>query len=149
MRLAARVAMTYWRVGAATTSSMAAPAMMCCAVVRGDDELNGGHRNDRYAFASGDGRDLLNDDDGGHYFDFDGSVAPESVVLYHTDTTDSRFRLEYGQGDTITSIGATSPYWVGGVAVGGTDIPLVQRSDLVDGRFYSTRWNDVFRTWRR
>ena len=111
---------------------------------QGDDELNGGHGNDRYAFASGDGRDLLNDDDGGHYFDFDGSVAPESVVLYHTDTTDSRFRLEYGQGDTITSIGATSPYWVGGVAVGGTDIPLVQRSDLVDGRFYSTRWNDVF-----
>ena len=110
----------------------------------GDDELYGGHGNDRYAFTSGDGQDLLNDVDGGHYLDFDGSVAPESVVLYRTDTTDSRFRLEYGQGDTITSLGATSPYWISGVAVGGTEIPLVQRSDLVDGRFYSTRWNDVF-----
>jgi Ca2+-binding RTX toxin-like protein len=71
-------------------------------------------------------------------------VDPAAVALYYTSTTASRFRVEYGPGDSFSSAGTFSSYWINGVTAGGTAIPLVQRSDLADGTFRDTRWHDVF-----
>ncbi|MEZ5502966.1 MAG: alpha/beta hydrolase-fold protein [Halioglobus sp.] len=111
---------------------------------RGDDNLDGGFGNDTYAFAAGDGQDLLSDPDGYLLLEFDPSVDPDSVVLYYTGLSHADFRIEYGVGDTLASLGGASSYWINSISVGGLAIPLVQRSDLVDGLFRDTRWNDVF-----
>ncbi len=110
----------------------------------GNDYLEGGLGSDIYAFASGDGQDRISDSSGSHTLEFDAGVDPGSVALYYTGTTDSRFRLEYGQGDSIVSQGNFSSYWINGMTVGGNEIPLVQRSDIADGTFRDTRWDDVF-----
>ncbi len=110
----------------------------------GSDSLNGGFGPDTYIFAPGDGQDTATDPEGYNYLEFGAGVNPAAVVLYYTGTTDSRFRLEYGQGDAVTSNGTFSSYWINGMTVAGIAIPLVQRSDLADGTFRDTRWNDVF-----
>ena len=110
----------------------------------GNDYLEGGLGNDIYAFAAGDGQDRISDSGGSHTLEFGAGVDPGSVALYYTGTTDSRFRLEYGPGDSIVSLGNFSSYWINGITVGGNEIPLVQRSDIADGTFRDTRWDDVF-----
>ena len=110
----------------------------------GSDTLDGGYGPDTYAFGPGDGQDRVSDPEGYNYLEFEAAVDPNSVALYYTGTTASRFRVEYGQGDAFSSAGSFSSYWINGITVGGTAIPLVQRSDLVDGIFRDTRWHDVF-----
>ena len=111
---------------------------------RGSDTLDGGYGPDTYVFAPGDGLDKVSDPEGYNYLEFDAAVDPAAVALYYTSTTASRFRVEYGPGDSFSSTGTFSSYWINGVTAGGTAIPLVQRSDLADGTFRDTRWNDVF-----
>jgi Ca2+-binding RTX toxin-like protein len=77
---------------------------------------------------------------------FDADVDASSIVMYYADDSDSRIRLEYGLSDTITSFGNYSARTINGISVGGVDIPLVQRSDLENGTFYDTYWDDVFET---
>ena len=112
----------------------------------GADALDGGSGSDTYVFARGDGQDLIADSIGSHYLVFDSSVDPGAVLFYYTGSSDSQFRLEYGPGDSLVSQGISSFYHLGGITVDGSEIPLVQRSDLLDGTFYDTRWNDVFET---
>ena len=111
---------------------------------RGSDTLDGGYGPDTYFFAPGDGQDRVSDPEGYNYLAFDAAVDPAAVVFYYTGTTASRFRVEYGPGDSFSSAGTFSSYWINGVTAGGAEIPLVQRSDLADGTFLDTRWNDVF-----
>ncbi|MEE4146356.1 MAG: hypothetical protein V2I26_16245 [Halieaceae bacterium] len=110
----------------------------------GNDALDGGLASDIYLFAAGDGQDTISDSGGSHTLAFDAGVDPASVALYFTGTSDSRFRLEYGEGDSIVSQGKFSSYWINGISVGGYEVPLVQRSDLADGTLRDTRWNDIF-----
>jgi|TARA_R110000772_G_scaffold257336_2_gene374106 Ca2+-binding RTX toxin-like protein len=112
----------------------------------GDDLLDGGPEHDTYAFSQGDGQDTFLDVAGYHYFEFNASVHPEEVVLYLTGTTLDDFRLEYSSSDHITSTGVGSAYWITSVSVAGEAIPLIQRSDLANGSFFDTRYNDVFQT---
>lgn len=111
---------------------------------RGSDVFYGGAGSDTYRFVAGDGTDRINDNNGFHSFDFGPGVNPAAVRLYFTDTTYSRFRLEYGNGDAIVSADGASSYWIGNVSVGGIATPLVQRSDLLNGTFRDTQWHDVF-----
>ncbi|MEZ5573275.1 MAG: hypothetical protein R3E64_14820 [Halioglobus sp.] len=113
---------------------------------RGNDLLLGGRGSDVYTFASGDGQDQLNDSQGAHYFEFAASVERSSVILYYTDASESSVRLEYGSGDAVTTEGNFSASLISGVKVDGMFLPLVHRSDLEDGTFYDSRWNDVFET---
>ena len=110
----------------------------------GNDFLDGGLGPDTYAFSVGDGHDTISDPVGSHLLQFDAGVDPGSVIFYYTGTSDSRFRLEYGAGDSIESHGNFSSYWINGMTVGGYEIPLLQRSDIADGTFRDTRWDDVF-----
>ena len=109
----------------------------------GDDDLDGGVGNDTYHFDLGDGQDrfLGSDID---YLEFGAGINPAEVTLYYTGATDTDFRIEYGPADSVSSQGSASAHWIDGVTVGGVAIPLVQRSDLVDGVFRDTRWDDVF-----
>ncbi len=70
----------------------------------GDDLLNGGPGNDVYHYASGDGRDVIyNNDSGSGGFDviaFSNGIRPEDVVL-------ERYYREPYDGDTPGYIGAT------------------------------------------
>ena len=111
----------------------------------GDDTLDGGSGTDTYAFAPGDGHDEIRDAGGYHYLAFDAAVNPESVALHYTGASDSLFRFEYAAGDTVTSYGGFSSYWINGITVGNQEIPLVQYSDLDNGSFSDTRWSDVFK----
>lgn len=128
----------------------------------GNDVLNGGYGSDY--LHGGEGNDDLESDNGDtlyfevsdgqdrltgsqlSYLAFGAGVNPDDVVLNYTGTANSTFRIEYGGGSTITSYGTTSSYWLRGINVNGEDIPLVHRSDLTDGIFRNTRWNDVFET---
>ncbi|MEH6519492.1 MAG: calcium-binding protein, partial [Halioglobus sp.] len=110
----------------------------------GNDSLAGGYGSDVYQFAEGDGLDTISDASGSHAFEFDASVDPSAVVMYWTGDTDSDFRMEYSQFDAVGSNGSTSAYWISRVTVGGIEIPLIQRSDLSEGHFQDTRYNDVF-----
>ena len=111
---------------------------------RGDDVLRGGPGPDHYYFSAGDGRDTLEDHEGYLYFDFAPNVDPASVTFNYTASANTNFRIEYGRGDMITADSSTSLDSVNGVTVAGVAIPLVQRSDVVDGTFWDTDWNDVF-----
>lgn len=111
---------------------------------RGNDVFFGGAGSDTYRFVAGDGSDRINDSNGYHAFDFGPGVAPASVALYYTGTADTGFRLQYGSGDSVVSDGGTSSHWIGSVKVGGIALPLVQRSDLVNGTFHDSQWHDVF-----
>lgn len=110
----------------------------------GNDELNGGLGPDIYQFNAGDGQDLLKDPNGYNYFEFGPDVNPADVVLNFTGTSDSNFRIEYAPGDAVFSQGITQAHWIQELSVDGIDIPLVLRSDLVDGVFRDTRADDVF-----
>jgi Ca2+-binding RTX toxin-like protein len=110
----------------------------------GDDILNGGLGSDSYIFAPGDGRDQLRDSGGASFLVFGPGVDPATLVLNYTGTSDSRFRIDYGPGDTLVSSGAFSSHFIEGITVGGVETALVQRSDLTDGIFRDTRVNDVF-----
>jgi Ca2+-binding RTX toxin-like protein len=111
---------------------------------RGSDTFYGGAGSDTYRFVAGDGTDRIHDTSGKHYFEFGTGVSPAAVGLYYTGTTSTRFRLEYGSGDALLSESGTSSYNIGGVRVGGIDIPLLQRSDIQNGMFYDTQWHDIF-----
>ncbi|MFT7049247.1 MAG: Ca2+-binding RTX toxin-like protein [Halioglobus sp.] len=111
---------------------------------RGNDELNGGFGPDIYQFNTGDGQDLLKDSSGYHYFEFGADVNPDDVVLNFTGTTDSNFRLEYAPGDAVFSQSLTQAHWIQELSVDGVEIPLVLRSDLLDGVLRDTRADDVF-----
>jgi Ca2+-binding RTX toxin-like protein len=113
---------------------------------RGNDTLLGGLGMDVFGFQAGDGQDLLRDTGNYQYFEFDANVDPSSIALYYTDTSDAKIRLEYGFFNSITSFDTYSVQQIRSVTVGGIDMPLVQRSDLEDGTFYSTYWSDVFET---
>lgn len=113
---------------------------------RGNDRLTGGPGPDHYIFDSGDGVDALDDSSGYHYLEFTGRVDPATIAMYLSGNNDAQFRVEYGEGDQIVASASTASHWINGVTVGGIPVELVQRSDLVDGRFYDTRWNDVFET---
>ncbi len=110
----------------------------------GNDELNGGFGPDVYQFSAGDGQDTLRDSNGYHYFEFGSGINPTSVVLNFTGSGDSNFRLEYGMDNTVVSRGVTRAYNISELRVNGIAIPLVLRSDLLDGIFRDTRANDVF-----
>lgn len=110
----------------------------------GDDVLKGAYGPDMYRFSAGDGHDLLSDPSGYHYFEFLGDLDQGPPVLHFTGLDDRQFRFEYGAGDSVTSNGTTSAHFINGVSVNGLAVPLVQRSDLADGAFHDTRWNDVF-----
>tara|TARA_R110001599_G_scaffold353823_1_gene599174 strand:- start:50524 stop:56700 length:6177 start_codon:yes stop_codon:yes gene_type:complete len=117
------------------------------------DYLDGGKGNDDLVSDSGDtlyfdandGQDRLTGPELG-FLAFGAAVDPDDVVLNYTGTSDSTYRIEYGGGSTVTSSGTTRSYWLKGVSVDGVGIPLVHRSDLTDGTFLDTRWNDVFDT---
>ncbi|MCB1732302.1 MAG: hypothetical protein KDI21_17675, partial [Halieaceae bacterium] len=111
---------------------------------RGNDSLAGGPGPDHYLFDRGDGLDVLDDASGYHYFEFTGRVDPATIALYLNGHGDGPFRIEYGQGDQILASASTSSHWINSVTVGGVPVELVQRSDLAEGSFYDTRWNDVF-----
>jgi Ca2+-binding RTX toxin-like protein len=113
---------------------------------RGNDVLNGAYANDLYQFALGDGRDVIADSQGSHYFAFDGSVNPGDIALYYTGPGAANFRLQYSPQDWVTSEGVTSSQKIADIRVDGVPVPLVQRSDLVNGTFYDTRLNDIFET---
>ncbi len=112
----------------------------------GSDELRGGYGPDHYQFDAGDGQDVIDDPDGYHYFEFGPNVDPAAVVLNFTGTTDTSFRLEYGPGDAVFSQGLTEAHWIQQVYVDGVEIPLVLRSDVLDGVFRDTRADDIFET---
>jgi Ca2+-binding RTX toxin-like protein len=119
----------------------------------GSDYLDGGEGNDDLEsdngdtlyFEANDGQDRLTGSELS-YLAFGAGVNPDDVVLNYTGTADSTFRIEYGGGSTITSYGTTASYWLRGINVNGADIPLVHRSDLTDGIFRNTRWNDIVET---
>ena len=111
---------------------------------RGNDTLAGGPGPDHYLFDRGDGLDVLDDASGYHYLEFTGRVDPATIALYLNGHGDGPFRIEYGQGDQILAAAGTSSHWINSVTVGGVPVELVQRSDLAEGSFYDTRWNDVF-----
>jgi len=111
---------------------------------RGNDIFHGGAGSDTYRFRAGDGTDMLNDGNGYHAFEFDAGVDPASVVLRYTGATSSRARLEYGSGDAVVTNADFSAHWIHSVTQGGKPIPLVHRSDLVNGVFYDTQWHDIF-----
>jgi len=111
---------------------------------RGNDMLAGGPGPDHYLFDRGDGLDVLDDASGYHYLEFTGRVNPATIALYLSGHGDGPFRIEYGDGDQIVSSVGTSSHWINSVSVAGLPVELVQRSDLSEGSFYDTRWNDVF-----
>ncbi|MEM6581758.1 MAG: hypothetical protein AAF699_10820, partial [Pseudomonadota bacterium] len=119
----------------------------------GRDLIRGGPGNDRLytefsdtlLFSVGDGQDTLIGSDVGKLA-FDADVRPDQIVLNFTGTQDDRFRIEYGTGDHISATDHMRARSIWGVSVNGFEVPLTQRSDLVDGTFYGTYWDDVFET---
>ena len=109
----------------------------------GDDHLAGGFGSDTYRFEPGDGTDTLEDPDS-FRLAFRG-VSSESIALTYTGLDSEDFRISYG-GGSILSHGNTDIRDLSAVTVGGLAVPLVQRSTITDGHFYSTRGDDVFET---
>ncbi|MDZ7784148.1 MAG: hypothetical protein U5K56_14820 [Halioglobus sp.] len=109
----------------------------------GDDHLSAGFGSDTYRFQAGDGTDTLEDPDS-FRLAFRG-VSSQSIALTYTGLDSEDFRISYG-GGSILSHGNTDARDLSAVTVGGLAVPLVQRSTVTDGHFYSTRGDDVFET---
>jgi|GEM_PF-2021490 len=112
----------------------------------GNDELDGGGGGvDTFYFDAHDGQDRFTGSDF-DYLEFGPGISPDSVVFHYSGDSSSHFRIDYGEGNSISSNGATTAYWLKGIRVDGVQVPLVQRSDVIHGTFYGTRANDVFET---
>lgn len=109
----------------------------------GDDHLAGGFGSDTYRFEPGDGTDTLEDPDS-FRLALQG-VSSQSIALTYTGLDSDDFRISYG-GGSILSLGNTDIRDLSTVTVGGLVVPLVQRSNVTAGHFYSTRGDDVFET---